>query len=92
MSEKTDYIFKCAEIAKISMTDLARITGVSRETLYRWKKGRPINDHLRLNIVYQYALRMEKACRIGELPLSNKYKKEQRLKVLRKIVADMASK
>lgn len=91
MKEKIEFIFKAAEASQVTMTDLARLTGISRETLYRWRQGRAISDVLRLNIAYQYALRLEKACRSGKLPIKDKLKKDQRLKVLRKVVAEMAS-
>jgi hypothetical protein len=89
---KIEYIFKAVDVAKISLTDFSRLTGISRETLYRWKDGRNITDKLRLDLAYTVATRMEKACRLGKLPLTDRLEKEQRVVVLRKIIREMASK
>ena len=92
MEKKTQYIFEALDKSGVSMTDFARITRISRETLYRWKKGANITDRLRLDLGYTCALRLEKACRLGKLPLTDKLKAVQRLKVLRRIIASMSNK
>ncbi len=92
VGQTVEYIFEVLEKSGMYLTDFSRITGISRVALYRWRKGNPIADKLRLNLAYQAAYRLEKACRLGLLPLHNKYKKVERIKLLRKIVADMASK
>ena len=96
MLENTDpkvkYIFEALDKSGVTMTDFSRITRISRETLYRWKKGNAITDRLRLDFAYTAAIRLEKGCRLGRLPIQEKLKKEQRLVVLRKIIAEMASK
>lgn len=91
-ASKVSYIFTTIEKAGVSFTDFARITKISRETLYRWKGGGTVKDMLRLDLAYTYALRLEKACRAGRLPLVNKLKAEQRLKMLRTIIAEMSAK
>jgi len=88
---KVAYMYEVLEKAMIGPTDFASLTNISRETLYRWKKGQPIADKLRLDIAYNTALRLEKGCRHGRLPLKEKLKAPQRVKVLRKIVAEMRS-
>ena len=92
MNERIKYIFDAASNAKVSMTDLALLTGISRETLYRWKDGKPAKDKLRLGIAYTIATRLVKACGLDELPLKNKLKKEPRVAVLRKIITEIAAK
>ena len=89
---KVAYIFKAIENTKMSFTDFSRITKISRETLYRWKKGAPITDMLRLNIAYVTASNMEKARSAGRLPLKSKFKAPQRVIVLIEILADMTAK
>lgn len=92
MEPRVQYILAAIEKAEVSMTDVSRLTGVSRVTLYRWKNEANIKDKLRLNMVYTMAQRFEKACRAGRLPFPNKLKVEQRIGALRKIVAEMAQK
>lgn len=91
-ADKINYIFKAVETSNIFLTDFGRLTGISRETLYRWKDGGNITDKLRLDLAYTVATRIEKACRLGKLPLTDKLKKVQRVVVLRQIIKSMASK
>lgn len=91
MDPKVTYIFDALDRAGVSITDFSRITSISRESLHRWKTGSAIKDKLRLNLAYSTATRLETACREGILPLHDKLKTMQRVKVLRKIIADMAS-
>ena len=86
MDPKVKYIFDAIKKAGVSITDLSRLTSVSRESLYRWKNGNPVADRLRLDIVYRTALRFESACREGKLPFPDRLKKVQRLKALRTII------
>ena len=39
MSKETDYIFEVVEKAGVGMLAFAQLTGVSRESLYRWRKN-----------------------------------------------------
>ena len=82
------FIFEVVERTKVSMIDMARITNVSRTTMYRWRDGENITDEFRLNYVYQISLRMNKAYQIGKLPLKNKFKKDERIKVLKQIISE----
>ena len=92
ISDKVDYIFEALEKSGVSMTDFSKITRISRETLYRWRNGNMIKDMLRLDFAYTAANRLEKGCRNGVLPLTDKLKKDARIPRLRRIIADMASK
>jgi hypothetical protein len=89
---KVAYIFSALEKAEVSFTDFTRLTRISRESLYRWRGGAPVKDMLRLDLAYTYALRLEKACRAGKLPLANRLKAVQRLATLRKIITEMSAK
>jgi len=89
---KVAFVFDVIDKADVSQTDFARLTRISRETLYRWRTGGRITDRLRLDIAYSYALRMEKAIAAKRLPIPDRLKKEQRVGALRQIIADMASK
>lgn len=90
MTEKVKYIFDAIDKSGIAITDFSKLTRISRESLYRWRRGSNITDKLRLDLAYTVAVRLEKACRCEELPLVDKLKPEQRIVVLRKIIASMA--
>lgn len=92
METNVAFIFEAIEKAGVSITDFSRLTRISRVTLYRWKKGTPITDMLRRDLAFTLATRLEKACRAGKLPITDKLKADQRLAVLRRIVASMAAK
>jgi DNA-binding XRE family transcriptional regulator len=92
MKQKIKTIFATIGKAKVSMTDFAKITGISRVTLYRWKNGGPINDKIRLNLAYGVAIRFNKACEDGKLPLANKLKAVPRVALLRSIVSSISLK
>ena len=92
MKEKVAYIFAALEKAEVSILDFSRVTTISRETFYRWKNGGAAKDQIRLNMAYTVALRLEKACRAGKLPLVDKLKKEQRYIRIRSIVREMSAK
>jgi len=90
--EKVEQIFKSIERAEISMVDVQRLTSISRETLYKWKDGGNIKDFLRLSIMTKFASLLETAVSAGVLPLQNPMKTDERVKFLRKIIADAATK
>jgi len=92
MNEKVAYIFEALEKSEVSIQDFSRVTTISRETFYRWKKGGAATDQIRLNMAYTVALRLEKACRLGKLPLTDKLKKEQRFIRIRNIIREMSAK
>ena len=85
---KVGFIFKVIEEVDMPIVDLSKLTRVSRPALHRWKKGQPIADMLRLDMVYTLCLRLDKARQEGVLPLKDKYKQKERLKVLRNIIAN----
>lgn len=86
MSETTKYIFEVLERAGIGMQPFATLTDISRESLYRWKRGNAVTDKLRLKIVYTYARHLDTAVKAGLLPLEG-VKPKERTKVLREIIA-----
>lgn len=88
---KIEYIFEAIDKAGVTYIDFSRITRISRATLYQWKKGGAIRDKLRLDLAYVTATRLEKGCVHGRLPITDKLKPKQRIKVLRKIIAEMAN-
>lgn len=92
MAEVTDpkvaFVFNTLAKAGVRMIDFARVTRITRETLYRWKGGGNITDELRRDIAYSYALRLDKAVAAGKLPFTDKLKKNERMVALRKIIAE----
>lgn len=90
--EKVKYIFECLEKSEVSLVDFSRLTQISRNSLHRWKRTEEAHDKLRLHIAYTAAQRLEAACREGYLPLVDRLKKDKRFDVIRKIVAQMATK
>ena len=60
--------------------------------MYRWKDGGNIKDFLRLNIMMKFASLLETAVSEGKLPLQNPMKTDERIKLLRKIIANAATK
>lgn len=89
---KIAFIFDALEKSGVTMSDFARITRISRVTLYRWKTGNAITDQLRLDLAYNTAVRFKKACKHDMLPLVDKLKPVKRVQVLRNIVIQMATK
>ena len=90
--EKVEKIFQSIERAEIGMVDVQRLTSISRETIYKWKDGGTIKYFLRLNIMTRFASLLETAVSEGKLPLQNPLKTDERIKLLRKIIAAAAVK
>jgi transposase-like protein len=86
--DKAQYIFETLEVGHISMVDFHRLTKISRETLYRWRRngGKRITDQFRLNFAYTMAQRLREAVNEGVLPLTDKLKKEARVNRYRAII------
>ena len=103
--DKIDFIFKTLERSGVTITALSRLTkdgrkdlpfginpsqaSVSRESLYRWKAGHKVIDTFKLNIVYNYAVRLDLAVQKGRLPLSSAWHKDEGMVELKQVVADM---
>lgn len=85
---KVKAIFAALEKAGVSMTDFARLTGVSRASLYNWRSGANVTDMIRLRDAYAFALRLSKAVEMKKLPLVGMYQLTERIKVLKQIIAD----
>ena len=92
LDPKVMVIMQAREASAITWGDYATLSGVSRETLYRWTKYLKPKDKLRLNIAYTLAVRLNKAVDQGLLPIEQKLKPKERRTYLRKIVAQMAGK
>ncbi len=86
MSDATKHIFEILDRAGIGMLAFAQLTGISRESLYRWKKGNVVTDKLRLNLASTYARHLDTAAAAGHLPLQGVSPKE-RTRVLRELIA-----
>jgi len=46
--QKVEFIFRIIDVAEMKQVDFSFITGISRETIHRWKKGHNVADQLRL--------------------------------------------
>jgi transcriptional regulator with XRE-family HTH domain len=84
---KVAFILKALEASGVSMTDFARLTGVSRTSLYAWKRGGHVADRLRLTVAFNTAVRLDRAAEQKMLPLEDMYSVAERLAELRRIVA-----
>lgn len=87
---QTDKIFAALEASGVSMSDFARLTTVTRSTLYKWKDGTVSNirDRRALSIALAYADKLTLATEAGRLPLKEVYRISKRVSVLRSIVAE----
>jgi len=85
----THGLFETLRAAEISISDFARLTTISRNTLQRWKRDdfQSIRDQLRLDLANQYAARIEIARLKGRLPLKEKYRLTERTAVLRRLLS-----
>lgn len=90
--EKIDYIFAAIDRAEISISDIQRVTRISRTALHHWKNGGNVTDLIRLGIMLKVAQNLNIACNDKRLPLQNTLKVAERIPVLRKIIANAASK
>lgn len=89
-TEAVKDLFAVAEQAQLTVMDVAALTGVSRETLYRWRAGRPSKDKLRLHMVQHTASRLRSAIKQNMLPLREKLKTKERRSAVRKILKTVA--
>jgi predicted transcriptional regulator len=87
--DKVSFIIKTLEESEVSITDFARLTNISRTSLYAWKKGQNVADKLRLSVAFNYALRLAKAVENKRLPLVGMYSVAERIKTLKVIIAEM---
>lgn len=86
-TEKVNFIFATLEKAGVRVTDLARLARVSRESLYRWKRGAAVSDMLRLDLAYTTTLRLKTALDRGKLPLHD-VKPKERTAMLRRLIME----
>ena len=90
--EKVAYIFEAIEKSGVSLVHFARLTQISRNSLYRWKRTGEAHDVIRVQIAYTAAQRLEIACRAGKLPIAEGIVKDERFNAIRKIVASSPTK
>lgn len=78
------HAFEQVQRAKILMTDVERLTRISRQTLHNWRNGKPVTDAVRYQVFLCLADSLEKACDAGALPLKEKRRsKAERLYEIR---------
>jgi len=86
---KVEFVFDALESAQVSITDFARLTKISRTTLHAWKKGGNVADLLRLNVAFNWAIRLDKAVDAKRLPFAESPTNvAERLAAIRAIVAE----
>lgn len=84
---KVKFIFDTLEASGVSITAFSRLVNISRTALHGWRNGQKGYDMLRLNVAYNYALRLDRAVKDGKLPLDGLYEVDEQLSELRRIVA-----
>ena len=106
--DKVTYIFDTLKRSKVSITALSQLTrstkkdlpfginpeqaSISAASLFAWRKGDRITDTFKLNMVYGFAVRLDKAVEMGLLPLGKEFAigkcyAADRLRKLREIIA-----
>ena len=85
-----DKIFAALDASGVSVSDFARLTTVSRSTLYKWKDGTVSNirDRRALSIALAYADKIQQAVAAKRLPLTETYRITKRVSVLRGIISE----
>lgn len=86
MEDRVKYIFDVLENTHISYVDFSRLTGISRQTIYRWQRGGNIKDQFRFKFATRMAMKLEELLKEGKLPLQDRLKKDQRIAVLRRLI------
>lgn len=83
-------IFATLDAAGVYIADFARLTGISRPALNRWKRegnADRIRDKLRYRIACDLAVKVARATEAGKLPLKDPLKLTERVAVLRRILS-----
>ena len=87
--QKIAFVTSMIEYSQITITDLAELTNISRNTYYRWKDGKPASDRIRVNAAYITAQRLEQAIKDKRLPLQTRIpNKKERLATLKRIIRE----
>ena len=86
MNQTARYIFDALARANVTISDFAKLTSISRQTLHHWKAGGAINDTIRLNLAYNTAKRITTATDTKKLPLVEKIPAAERVVVLKRII------
>ena len=86
MNGTAKYIFDTLARADVTISDFAKLTSISRQTLHHWKAGGSINDLIRLNLAFNTAKRLATATEGGRLPLNEKLPSAERVVILKRII------
>jgi len=84
--EQVEKIFAAMAISGIYVSDFAKLTGISRTSLYKWRNGEAITDKIRLNLAASTADRLAWAVEKKRLPLSEVMSAKERVQALKRIV------
>lgn len=84
---KIDFVMRALQASGVNITDFSKLTQISRTTLHKWKRGQHASDQLRLNVAFNYAIRLDKAVESKKLPLQGTWAADERLEALRNVIA-----
>lgn len=88
--EKSNFIFETLKKSGVAISQLASLTGISRNTLHTWKKGADGFDKMRLRMAYNVVLRLDKAADQKRLPLPDGTPAKEKLTVLTAVIKSTA--
>lgn len=88
---KVSHLIDTLGRAGISIAEAARLLPVSRATLHNWKAGKTEGDPLRVSLVHNYTLLIDKAIEAHRLPLAEDIQFKDRVSVIKKILVDIKS-
>lgn len=79
-------MFEILKPAKVSVTDFAKIAGVSRVTVSQWVNGRMKPHRLHLSKIEKLVTAIEKAVENKELPIPSGMDKTASLKRVKQVI------
>ena len=82
-SEELKYILKDS---KITISEIADIFQMTRQTLYRWLKGVKPRQKIAYQVVTSYFAQLQKAVERGDLPLPKEIKRSERKAVIKALL------
>jgi transcriptional regulator with XRE-family HTH domain len=72
--------------SKITISEIADIFQMTRQTLYRWLRGVKPRQKIAYQVVTSYFMRLQKAIERGDLPLSKDIKRSERKAVIKELL------
>lgn len=91
MIPEVKYIFTMLDTADVSITDLSKLTTITRQALHAWKNGSVLNPApIRVRMAYSVAKRLERAVAADKLPLTGEYAQGERFTKLKDIILESA--